>query len=352
MRSTCRAGRGSVERMIAPPPLVAYLADNDPALSALPFAHRALVLRSVEAGAAAPAAVVVGAPVALRAAPSASAPVVAVLPCGARVELERAAAENGYCCARAGDATGFASVLALAPLAPAPVLSEVPAGEYVVRASAPLRVQPSIDADSRSSLAPGERVRALGDVANAFAHVETIDRELNDHGWASVAALEPARPAESTTIATPADNLALRAMLAAWANATPGAPAYGAPSDYEDTPAATERARAVVAAFQQSQNLPATGDADAVTRDRLIAWSQDRAAELAAATVGPALVTVAPSAPTAPAPSAPGPVTTPRQAPAPDGSTLAKYGPVLAVAGVALVAWFVLEERRKARVST
>ena len=314
--------------MYAPPLLVRVLADHDPALSSLPSAQRAAVLAAAEPQPVATTANVVGAPdgVPVRAAPHAEAPIVAVLRSGARVALGEL--DNGYHAIRTGDAQGYASAFTLAPAAVAAPAADLPPGRYVVTAktSLELRDGPSTSATVVGLLAPAASFVADGGNENFFAHGHT-DTDPPLEGWVTAFYLAPE---QSEPVQTRGDMVQLRALLASWAAATPGAPAYGSPADLADDQAAADRQSLELAAFQKSEGLQVTGAADQATRDALISWARNRAVGLASRTPAP---TTAPSSTTAPALPA----------------KKAGIPPWAIVAGIATLAFFVLEERRTAR---
>jgi len=297
--------------MFAPPSLVAALVAVSPQLQALPAGTRR---RIAEAGDVdGPGRyVVVGAPSGLnvRDSGSTSAHVNATVPNGS-IGSSPGLVDNGFTYVQWDNGkSGWSSVTYLAPegQAPAPVaVAKGPAtaspapqgpdlapGDYVVTTQTTdlnLRASPSTGAAVLRSIPKGEHVQASGLNQNYFAQVQY----MGTVGWAAAAYLTPASKVVQTAggdlVLSAADLLQLRAMLAAWSNATAGAPSYGAPSDLELTGAAAARQALALSAFQQwnnsnrGTNLRTDGVVDAATRDALVAWSAQAVGQ---APMGPA----------------------------------------------------------------
>jgi uncharacterized protein YgiM (DUF1202 family) len=351
--------------MFAPPSLVASLALMSPQLRALPDAMRR---RLAQAGdVPGPGRyVVTGAPSGLnvRVSGSTSAQSLGTVPNGS-VGTSDGTVDNGFAYMQWDNGkSGWSSVAYLAPEANAPVAA-VPAAVSVAPAPAPmgpdltpgsyvvntatdplnLRASPSTAAPVVGTIPRGATVQASGMNQNYFAQVQYEGKT----GWAAAAFLTPSGAVVQTAggglILSTADLLQLRAMLAAWSNATAGAPSYGSVSDLALTDPAMARQAEVLAAFQKwsnankGTNLRTDGIVDGATRDALVSW-------------GAQAVGAAPADPASGAPTLP-----PAQPIATDGggggggpsTTQAAAGGVAMLLGLGLLAVFFLVEEKKKR---
>lgn len=348
--------------MFAPPALVAALAISSPQVRALPLG---LQRRIADAGdVAGPGRVVVsGAPHGLnvRPGPSLSNTPIALVHEG-DVGTTDGTVDSGFAYVQWDSGpSGWSSVAYLAPdgqgsdtPVSAPTAAELEPGRYVVVTLTDdlnLRASPAIaDGNVLATIPKGAEVQASGKNQNYFAEV-TYN---NVTGWAAAKYLAPVssiqQGGDGVLILSFADATQLRTMLAAWSNATSGAPAYGTPSDFENSAAATARQQAEVAAFQQWSNahrnttLRTDGFVDAATRTAILAWSTDA---LAGAASTPASPTGLPELPPV------NPVVTDGEdggvVPVSDtaSSSSSSAGPLIAIAAAAVAYFLVVEEKKK-----
>lgn len=244
-------------------------------------------------------------------------PALAVLPAALRHELV------------AGHASEASGVSAGA------TAGEVFAGDYVISSAGgvPLRASPSALSTVVALLDDGAPVHATGETSNYFAAVHSAAGP----GWVSAQFLAPAGAAALSAL----DILEARALLIAWAKSSNGLSDYGQSYDLLGGPAADERLSQAVGAFQESRRLPRSEVLDAATVAALAAWASERASSALAAvrnTVGAGVDPVGGSALAAPASS---------------GFTLSPaFKSMALLAGVAVLAFFLLEEKKKADSAT
>lgn len=340
----------------APPSLVATLLVLSPKLASLPAATK----RAISEAGDVPGPGryrVVGAPSGLnvRASGSTNAPIVATVLNGSTGTSD-GTIDNGFAFVQYDSGpSGWSSVGYLAPEAQpapsagggAPTHPDLPPGTYVVATQSDplnLRSSPSTaGANIIGSIPKGAKVKASGMNQNYFAQVE-YNGQI---GWAASAYLvlesSIVQSQSGELVLSAADLLQLRTMLAAWANATQGAPSYGAPSDMALDAAAMARQGEVLAAFQKWSNankgtaLRTDGIVDQATRDALIAWS------------GAAVAGATPAGPTG-LPTLPETTNvsdTPAATVDESAASQAKKTGLFALLAVGLAAFFLLEEKKK-----
>lgn len=250
-------------------------------------------------------------------------PALAVLPLALRHELV------------AGNASEASGVLAGA------TAGEVPAGDYVIASAGgvPLRASPSALSAVVALLEDGAPVHATGRTDNYFAAVHSA----SGFGWVSAQFLAGAGAAALSAL----DILEARALLIAWAKSSNGLSDYGQSYDLIGGAAADERLSQAVGAFQESRRLPRSEVLDAATVAALAAWASERASSALAAVQGVVGAGVDPVGGSALA----GPVAAPVAVTAPVAPSKAGMSPavtsMLLLAGVALLAFFLLEEKKK-----
>lgn len=353
--------------MLSSPSLVAALAVASPQIRSLPLSVQRQIAQAGDV--AGPGRyVVTGAPHGLNVRPSASLSntPVAVVPEGS-IGTSDGTTDNGFAYVQwdTGPA-GWSSVAYLAPEGAAtvttsndspvsaPSAAELPAGSYVVVTETDplnLRASPAIaDGNVLATIPKGATVTATGKNQNYFAEVTYQGIK----GWAAAKYLTPAssiqQSGDGVLLLTKADVVQLRTILAAWANATTGAPAYGTPDDFADTAAATQRQQDEVAAFQKWSNanrgtsLRTDGFVDAETRAALNAWGTDAIATAASGGPSPTgLPTLPPANPVVTDGADGTPVAVSDK---PSGSSGASsLLPILLLGGAAL--FFVLEEKKR-----
>jgi len=349
--------------MFAPPSLVASLALLSPQVRALPEAVRRRIAQAGDVpGPGRYRVVGVTTVLNVRDAASTAARINATVKNGA-LGTSDGTVDNGfaYIIYDTGE-SGWSSVQYLAPEGLAPVAAAPAAapggaapqgpdlvpGEYVVATAQDplnLRASPSTAAAVVFALPKGAHVIASGLNQNYFAQVQ---HEGIHTGWAASHYLVPASQAVlgGGLVLSGADLLQLRTMLAAWASATAGAPAYGSASDLAMTTAAAGRQAEVLAAFQVWNNsnrgtaLRTDGVVDQASRDALIAWG--------AAAVGIAT----PTGPAAPLGGGGGGGGGEPSGGGGDVVSQAKAGGTFALLAIGMLAvFYVLEEKRRKRTA-
>jgi hypothetical protein len=342
--------------MFAPPALVANLAARSPRIRALPMATQRQIAASCGDVNAAGDYVVTGAPsgVMMHTAASTSAASLGTLNDG-DVVIASGAVDNGFAYVRVigttGTQDGWVSQVYLAPTtlqagSPAPAGADLAPGDYAVRTSGgtgvTFREAPSTDAVPIRNLPDRTVVTATGENVNFFAQVS----EGGVTGWAAAVYLVPvsSAPGVGGLDLTPADALQLRTILAAWSHATPGAPAYGLPTDLASSAAADARQAQAVMAFQSWHGAMRTdGVVDQPTQAAILGWAQNAVA--GGPPPGPGQVTrdFPPTPPPLPPlPPPPGPTPGPAPAPAKPGGI-----PIVLIVGGALVGGLLLLEQKK-----
>lgn len=220
---------------------------------------------------------------------------------------------------------------------------EVPAGDYVIASAGgvPLRASPSALSAVVALLDDGAPVRATGETNNYFAAVHSAAGP----GWVSAQFLAPAGAAALSAL----DILEARALLIAWAKSSNGLSDYGQSYDLIGGPAADERLSQAVGAFQEARRLPRSEVLDPATVAALAAWASERASSALAAVRGTVGAGVDPAGGSAlSGPVAAPVVAAPVAAPAQSGFTLSPAVKSMALlAGVAVLAFFLLEEKKK-----
>ena len=343
--------------MFAPPALVANLAARSPRIRALPMATQRQIAASCGDVNAAGDYVVTGAPsgVMMHTAASRLAASLGTLSDG-DVVIASGAVDNGFAYVRVigttGTQDGWVSQVYLAPTtlqagSPAPAGADLAPGDYAVRTSGgtgvTFREAPSTDAVPIRNLPDRTVVTATGENVNFFAQVSTGGVT----GWAAAVYLVPvsSAPGVGGLELTPADVLQLRTILTAWSHATPGAPAYGLPTDLVASAAAAARQEQIVTAFQQWHGgLRTDGVVDAPTQAAVLGWAQNAVAGgpppggIPIDHPGP---NQPPPVQLPPLPPPPGPAPPPAKAKPPGGI------PIVLIVGGAVVGGLLLLEQKK-----